>query len=98
MSDLSRNKNLLVGQNPNPDGGSKTLMSHARAVAARPAGLLRRVRCQFDRLDNGRVIVLRFVDPGRIGHMRIGSAGKGRIRSPGPAPLPANERSRAASG
>jgi hypothetical protein len=33
-----------------------------------------------------------------IGHMRIGSAGKGRIKHAGPAPLPASGRSRPVRG
>src|SRR5260370_41216222 len=36
-----------------------------RFTPRRGLSLLRRVRCQFDRLDNGRVIVLWLVDPGR---------------------------------
>src|SRR5260370_14035430 len=36
-----------------------------RFTPRRGLSLLRRIRCQFERLDNGRVIVLWLVDPGR---------------------------------
>ena len=51
----------------------------------RTHGLLCNGGCQLDWLNNGGIVILGLLTRVEIGHIRIGSAGNGRIRSRGSA-------------